>query len=324
MVTFPLRFTNNQSFRMQVSSPSSAAGHRGNQECRSRKVEARLPLRFGSISLVRDRFSEPVDFTSAPDLGHVVALTFQPFPGRALGSYPDRRGKKYSAFIGELFLLPAGQSVRIRSECRQQTSLICNFQPETTGQWLGLDLNWADCRLQAALDIDNVRVRNLLSGIGLELRHHGFAREAMIEMMAGQVVIEISRHLQLEKEEKISGGLSPLLLGLIDQRLGDSTIPPSLSELADLCGLSPRHLSRAFQVSRGQSIGSYIADHRVETAKRLLATGRSIKAVAYDLGFSAPSNFTTAFRRATGMTPREYQQALNPLGTIRLHSARNH
>ena len=47
---------------------------------------------------------------------------------------------------------------------------------------------------------------------------------------------------------------------------------------------------------------------RVDHAKRLLAENQSAKAIAYSLGFSSPSGFATAFRRATGEAPRQYRQ----------------
>nr|NIQ00855.1 AraC family transcriptional regulator [Nitrospinaceae bacterium] len=75
-----------------------------------------------------------------------------------------------------------------------------------------------------------------------------------------------------------------------------------------------RQLTRAFRVSRGRSIGSYIAGHRVDHAKRLLASGMSVKAVAFETGFSASSNFTTAFVRETGETPRQYRLRVNATG----------
>ncbi len=109
------------------------------------------------------------------------------------------------------------------------------------------------------------------------------------------------------EEKQVAGGLPGWRLRLIDQRLHDEPMPPSLAELAELCRLSVRQLSRAFRASRGQSIGSYIAERRLDHARRMLTAGMSVKAVAYSTGFSAPSNFTAAFVRATGETPRQYR-----------------
>jgi AraC family transcriptional regulator len=71
-----------------------------------------------------------------------------------------------------------------------------------------------------------------------------------------------------------------------------------------------RQLTRGFRASRGCSIGDYIASRRLDHAKQLLATGQSVKAIAYSLGFASPSSFCFAFRRATGQTPREFRNGL--------------
>ncbi len=52
-----------------------------------------------------------------------------------------------------------------------------------------------------------------------------------------------------------------------------------------------------------------LADIRAEFAKRYLARGSiSASEVAYLLGFTEPPAFFKAFKRWTGMTPREFQQ----------------
>jgi AraC-like DNA-binding protein len=78
-------------------------------------------------------------------------------------------------------------------------------------------------------------------------------------------------------------------------------------ELAALCKLSVRQLTRGFRASRDCSIGDYVANSRIERAKRLLTSDQSIKTIAYSLGFNSSSGFCFAFRRATGMTPGEFR-----------------
>ena len=93
---------------------------------------------------------------------------------------------------------------------------------------------------------------------------------------------------------------------LIDECLREMRAAPTLTELASLCQLSVRHLTRGFRTSRGCSIGDYLASNRINHAKALLASGQSVKEVAYTLGFSSPSSFCFAFRSATGVPPREF------------------
>jgi len=56
----------------------------------------------------------------------------------------------------------------------------------------------------------------------------------------------------------------------------------------------------------------YQIHRRIEQAKMLLADQhRSVTEVAMACGFSAPSNFATAFRKTTGLTPRDYRRGLS-------------
>ena len=212
-----------------------------------------------------------------------------------------------SAF-GRIFFVPANQRLHFKSNCRQQKSIVCDFDPQAVDTWFERNLEWTEVQLRNMLNIGNNRISNLLHQIGEEVSNPGFASDTLIELMSSQVIVELARHLQNIDEDKIKGGLSPWRLSLIEQRLGDVAKQPSLTELADLCGLSVRHMTRAFRNSTGLSIGSYIAEKRSEHAKRLIASGMSIKSVAYTMGFSAPSNFTAAFTRTTGETPRQYRQ----------------
>ncbi len=96
---------------------------------------------------------------------------------------------------------------------------------------------------------------------------------------------------------------------LIDARLTQSASPPTLSELAALCHVSVRQLMRSFRAAHGVAIGAYIARRRIEAAKELLLGGDSIQVISAKMNFGSPSAFAYAFRRATGLTPKEYRGA---------------
>jgi len=85
--------------------------------------------------------------------------------------------------------------------------------------------------------------------------------------------------------------------------------PLSLALLAQLVGLSTFHFARAFKRTFGQPPHRYYSSRRIEGAKALLAArGHSVTDVALALGFSETSAFTSAFRKATGLTPSEYRR----------------
>ena len=83
---------------------------------------------------------------------------------------------------------------------------------------------------------------------------------------------------------------------------------PSVRQLATRVGLSANYLSSLFHSQTGTTIRQYIADRRIEKAKRYLADhGWSIKEVALRLGFKNPYHFSSAFYRATGVRPSVYR-----------------
>ncbi len=284
-------------------------------------VEAECKIGFGQAEVVRKHWDGPIDISGAGHQHH-LELSLLPMTETSQGCFVDHWGPHRFEPFGDVFLLPAQQLVRAKSDCRHQNSIVCRFDPLAVEKWFGRNLEWTDCRLQSILNIGSNRIRHLLFQMGGEIRTPGLAGETMVELMAAQIAIELTRFLQGIEEDKHSGGLSPWRLNLIDERLDDISSQPSLGELAALCDLSVRHLTRAFRISRGRSIGDYIAEQRADHAKRLIASGMSVKSVAYTMGFSAPSNFTAAFVRATGETPRQYRLRVAG-GVAKLFSSRN-
>ncbi len=271
------------------------------------RIEAEASFGFGHAQIIRRVWDEPIDVVDSPNQ-HRLEFAMLPRSHAARGCFPDRQGKQHFEPFGEVFFFPAGQLVHAKSCCRHQFSVVCSFQPEAVGFWFYGGLQWTHTRLQACLNINNPTIRNLLSRLGEELRNPGFAGAAMSELMAGQVGIELARHLTGIEEPPRTGGLSARNLRLIDERLEQDGAVPDLSELAGLCGLSVRHLTRAFRTSRRRSIGSYIVECRILRAKDLLATGVSVKQIAGTMGFNSPAALSSAFRRATGESPRDYLQ----------------
>jgi len=82
----------------------------------------------------------------------------------------------------------------------------------------------------------------------------------------------------------------------------------AMDATAKTLGMSARSLQRRL-ADEGTGYSDLLADVRAEFAKRYLARGNiSASEVAYLLGFTEPPAFFKAFKRWTGMTPREFQQ----------------
>jgi AraC family transcriptional regulator len=223
--------------------------------------------------------------------------------------FPDRSGARQFKPAGDLFLLPPGQFMHSIGQTTPGSTIVCDFEPDAFDDWIGPEFQWAEIPL-TSLDIESQAIRQSLRRLADEMLNPGFAHEILCELLVGQAAVDLARHCNRLYERQWTGGLSPRRLKLIDERVAELTICPTLSELADICNVSIRQLTRGFRASRNCSIGEYIASRRIDGARQLLASNAPIKEIAHRLGFTSTGNFSTAFRRATGVSPREYRAAL--------------
>jgi AraC-like DNA-binding protein len=83
----------------------------------------------------------------------------------------------------------------------------------------------------------------------------------------------------------------------------------SLQQLSACAGLSPFHFLRVFEQAVGFTPHAYLNQIRVREAQRRLSLGTPSAQVALDCGFCDQSHMVRAFRRVTGVTPGQYQNA---------------
>lgn len=274
----------------------------------SATVEAELRAEVVTAQIVHFEIPELDNHIMRQERAFWLDLSLTPRPQNARACYPDRWGKGRYKPLGTVFFTPPGEVLRISSNSGRQTSIVCRIDPELMTAWFEGELEWTPSRLEAGLDVRDESIRCHLMRATREVSHRGFASEMSLDLIAAQLAIELGRYSVGVKHSSATSGLARWRLSAIDERVREPGKPPSLSELADLCGLSVRQLSRGFRVSRNCSIGHYVEHSRIENAKRLLISGRSVKAVAYTMGFASPSSFSSAFHRATGIPPVRYRR----------------
>lgn len=221
--------------------------------------------------------------------------------------YVERWGPHRFSPLGPVIALPPGETLHLVSAGGRRTSLICQLSAEAVQRWLPEDFELTDRRLEACLDIASATIRGLLLRLAQELHDRATGFEVLAEAIASQLSVELARYLLAASEAADTGGLASWRLRVIDTRLEKPGPPPTLSDLAALCNMSVRQLTRGFRTSRGCSVGDYMAQRRIEAAKRRLATEESIKAIAASMGYASQSTFTYAFRCVTGVTPRQFR-----------------
>jgi AraC family transcriptional regulator len=87
-------------------------------------------------------------------------------------------------------------------------------------------------------------------------------------------------------------------------------LPVSLADMAGSTGLSTYHFLRVFRASTGVPPRRFLTRMRIDVARRRLEdSDLSVTDIAQLSGFSSASQFSTAFRRETGMAPRVFRRS---------------
>lgn len=104
-----------------------------------------------------------------------------------------------------------------------------------------------------------------------------------------------------QSEERIQG-----LLAYIHEHLDE---PLTVDALAARCYLHPNHFIRYFRGQTGQTPARYVAERRLESAKRLLEeTDLPIAEVMDRVGMQESGHFARLFRKRYLVTPTEYRR----------------
>ncbi|MBX7056409.1 MAG: helix-turn-helix domain-containing protein [Pyrinomonadaceae bacterium] len=86
----------------------------------------------------------------------------------------------------------------------------------------------------------------------------------------------------------------------------------TLTDLTRSVGVNTTVLSHLINKGFNKNFNDFINEHRIHAVKSKLrvADDETVLAIAFDCGFNSKATFNRAFKKFTGMTPREYQEKL--------------
>ena len=83
----------------------------------------------------------------------------------------------------------------------------------------------------------------------------------------------------------------------------------SPSYYAHILNVHPNHLNAVVKSITGKTTSNHIHHHILKLAKaELVQTNLSVKEIAYSLHFESPNNFSSFFKKNTGLTPLSYRR----------------
>jgi AraC-like DNA-binding protein len=146
-----------------------------------------------------------------------------------------------------------------------------------------------------------------------EIAQEKMGHTQMLDSLVRQLVIHLLRlHLTVRKSAKIELSRA----GFVDRRLrraiefmhDNYARELALEEIAAAAYLSEFHFARLFKQITGLTPHVYLANLRIERARKLLAeTQIPIIEIAAMVGYQSHSHFTKIFKSVTGLTPSAYR-----------------
>lgn len=135
---------------------------------------------------------------------------------------------------------------------------------------------------------------------------------AVQALLCRSVETALSGATEPQADDRTATVIAPAL-SLIDARLAN---PPSVKQLAAVCGVSSDHLARCFSSALGRTPMRYIREKRIALAAERLSDGRSsVTEVSAALGFANPFHFSRVFRSVTGVAPVRWRAGPGPKST---------
>jgi AraC family transcriptional regulator len=158
-------------------------------------------------------------------------------------------------------------------------------------------------------------IARLIAG---EVTDRKAGHEIMLDSLVRQLAIHLLRsHLVVRKSAQIEMSR----VGPVDRRLrralefmhDNYARELALEEIAAAAYLSEYHFARLFKQITGATPHVYLANLRIEKARRLLVeTNHPIVEITAMVGYQSQSHFTKIFKSVTGVTPRAYRDSGRP------------
>ena len=258
-----------------------------------------------------------VEFYRARNIDVVTQCSYHTISvvtGERCELYQRRNGKELQAMMraGDVIITPAGPPKQWRHE--NVVEFIAVRMPPSFLQRIIDDERGATKRHTDLLDNFQTRdahIEQLVKRLLGESMTKAYASRTYAEALATEIGVHLLRNYCVTSRSVVD---HPQGLPIYKLRRATEFIEDNLREdltldrISEALTMSPGHFAHAFKQTTGLAPHHYVVERRIDRAKGLLRKSElPIAEIAHRVGFRNQSHFSFAFRRATGVTPRQFR-----------------
>ena len=151
-----------------------------------------------------------------------------------------------------------------------------------------------------------LEVRNRLKALFVEQMQQKEGSRSVVLSQLIELLVFLARTYAEHRELSPSDPGAAAFTGSL-QYLDDNFYRPvKIEDLADLANMSYRNYTDQFKRRTGKTVTQYLAERRVEYAKRLMLETDDILFASAEAGFGDLTHFYRVFKKLAGVTPKQF------------------
>jgi AraC family transcriptional regulator len=269
-----------------------------------------LSLPGGLVEVRQYVWHEPELLTFRLDHFMLSCLVTRASGSRPFGWHLPCASQALSA--AQMSVVPPRSPVTVAFDKGKAIIVSCILAPEYFERVTGIN-DWSERHTLLCLGLRSRLIGLIFNRLTHEVHLARCGSPRVAEAFIGALAAEVARGIERSMGERSLGELAPWQLYHVYRMLEEETegCRLTIEQIARRCGLSSRHLMRAFKATTGLTVHQYASEVRMRRAMTLLTdSDMPLKVLSGRLGFNSASAFSAAFRKDAGCTPSQFRRAL--------------